>query len=239
MSILSTDFHTHILPGIDDGSKNVSDSVRMIQMEQRQGVERIVLTPHFHAQHINPEIFIQKREAAMQQLQDALFSEPIVPSFILGAEVSYCPGMSKWESLELLTIGDTRCLLIEMPAKEWNERVLSELEAIHYDRGITPIIAHVERCFHPIRLNVLLRRLSQLPVLFQMNCSFLNSKRTRKLALKIISEHNIHILGSDCHSSVWRNPDIDSARNLLIENLDKRTISFLSEFEQMVIQGRL
>ena len=235
--MLSVDFHTHILPGIDDGCRSLDDSVQTIRMEQQQGVNRIFLTPHFRAQHSNPDTFIQKRNSAMDILMDALATEPNIPLLIPGAEVSYCPGMSKWEALDSLTIGDTGCLMIEMPAQSWSERVLSELESIYYERGITPIIAHVERCFHPFFLNMTLRKFTSLPVLFQMNCSFLIERKTRRMALKIIKEHNVHLFGSDCHSSTWRAPNIGAARTILSEHFDADTLSFLSGLEEMVTQG--
>ncbi len=43
------DFHTHILPGIDDGSRNVEMSLRMLAAQREQQVDEIVATPHFYA----------------------------------------------------------------------------------------------------------------------------------------------------------------------------------------------
>ena len=42
-----TDFHSHILPGLDDGSKNVEESVKILKMMAEQGIERVAATPHF------------------------------------------------------------------------------------------------------------------------------------------------------------------------------------------------
>ena len=41
-----TDFHTHILPGMDDGSRSVDESVALLELEAAQGVQRVVLSPH-------------------------------------------------------------------------------------------------------------------------------------------------------------------------------------------------
>ena len=58
-----TDFHSHILPGIDDGSKRVSDSLAMLKILRSQGVERVIFTPHFYA-HRNESVnsFIKRRQ---------------------------------------------------------------------------------------------------------------------------------------------------------------------------------
>ena len=65
------DFHSHILPGIDDGSKDAETSVNMIAEEIRQGVSGIALTPHFYADTDDPETFLEKRARAFDELREA------------------------------------------------------------------------------------------------------------------------------------------------------------------------
>ena len=55
------DFHTHILPGIDDGAKDVSVSAAMLEMEKEQGVNEIVLTPHYYGKFYSPTDFVRRR----------------------------------------------------------------------------------------------------------------------------------------------------------------------------------
>ena len=55
------DFHSHILPGIDDGSKNVEESLQMLRMMAKQGITHVVATPHFYPQHDTPESFLKRR----------------------------------------------------------------------------------------------------------------------------------------------------------------------------------
>ena len=63
-----TDLHTHILPGIDDGSKNVQTSLALLRSEYAQGVEQIALTPHFNFENQTIKEFLQRRNAAARQL---------------------------------------------------------------------------------------------------------------------------------------------------------------------------
>ena len=58
------DFHSHILPDVDDGSRSLEQSLAMLQMEADQGIRRVVATPHFYAQNDIPEKFLRKQEEA-------------------------------------------------------------------------------------------------------------------------------------------------------------------------------
>lgn len=63
------DFHTHILPGIDDGSRNVEMSLRMLAAQREQQVDEIVATPHFYAQKDSVEEFLLRRQRSYEKLK--------------------------------------------------------------------------------------------------------------------------------------------------------------------------
>ena len=64
------DFHSHILPGIDDGSSSMGESVALLHLEAEQGIHHVVTTPHFYPQYESPEVFLQRRDAAEAALQE-------------------------------------------------------------------------------------------------------------------------------------------------------------------------
>ena len=64
MSSQLVDLHCHILPGIDDGAKNLDVSMSLIQKEMEDGVVGIVFTPHFHYERITLDSFVQQRKMA-------------------------------------------------------------------------------------------------------------------------------------------------------------------------------
>ena len=70
-----TDFHTHILPGIDDGSQDLEETRRLLVQEMQQGVTRILATPHFYAGRDTEEHFFRKRERALRSVREALAAE--------------------------------------------------------------------------------------------------------------------------------------------------------------------
>ncbi len=209
----------------------------MVQQELENGVTTILLTPHFNAHDSYPFEFLEKRNAAYDILLDALSHIEVLPKFLLGAEVQFCSGMSQWEQLRQLTIADTGYLLLEMPAGRWDEYTYRELEMIYTEQGITPILAHIERYVGRFDINKILRYLSDLPVLLQVNCSFINEKPTRRTALKLINAQKIHVIGSDCHSSQWRCPCIAETRDLLNTYATKEALNYLSITQNAILCG--
>lgn len=79
------DLHTHILPGMDDGSRDVLESLAMLEASAAQGVGLVAATPHFYAEENSPERFLSRRAEAAQRLRAAL--RPGLPEIRLGAEV--------------------------------------------------------------------------------------------------------------------------------------------------------
>jgi len=207
------DLHSHILPGIDDGSRSLEESLVMLSMEADQGVGVVAATPHFDPRRDSPEAFLDRRNAAAQALTRAMGEDPRLPRILLGAEVRYCPGISQWDALPQLTLEGGKALLLEMPGGPWNEELCQELSRIASERGITPVIAHVERCLRPSGNESIFRTLEELPVLAQANSSFFCNIFTARRAMGMLRAGWIHLLGSDCHSSSRRKPDLIRAVN--------------------------
>ena len=138
------DIHSHILPGIDDGSKNLRMSLGLIDMLIDQGIDTVAATPHFYADRVSVEKFLSRRQRAYESLAEALENTPKAPKILLGAEVAYYSGISSLEGLDSLCIGDSSTLLLEMPLSAWSEYMISEVLNISCS-GITVVIAHIER----------------------------------------------------------------------------------------------
>ena len=109
------DFHSHILPGIDDGSASLEESIALLKMEAKQGIRHVVATPHFYPRYDDPEQFFIRRQEAEYLLRREMEIHPGLPELTVGAEVHFFPGMSHSDILSGLTIGGKECILIEMP----------------------------------------------------------------------------------------------------------------------------
>lgn len=205
------DFHTHVLPAMDDGSRSVEESLQMLRMEAEQGIFHVVATPHFYPQYDNPEQFLRKRTAAEMQLREAMAKETGMPELTVGAEVYFFPGISESDALSQLTIGENGYILLEMPKSPWKDSMYKEVEYIYTRQGITPVIAHVDRYISPFRTYGIPERLAELPCYVQGNASFFLHASTRGMAMRMLRKQQIHLLGSDCHNVAGRPPRLGDA----------------------------
>lgn len=222
-----TDFHSHILPGIDDGSSSVEESINMLHMEAEQGIACVAATPHFYARYDDPELFLQRREDAFRKLQAAMTQHERLPRILLGAEVHYFQGVSDSEVLSRLTIAEKGCILIEMPPAPWTEQMYRELEWIYTKQGLTPVIAHLDRYISPLKTYGIPGRLEELPVLVQANASFFLRRSTAAFALRLLRQGRIHLLGSDCHNMTNRAPNLGPAVQRIVSKLGNTTLEQL------------
>ena len=146
-----TDFHSHVLPGIDDGSRSVAESIAMLQAEAEQGITHVIATPHFYAHRTTPERFLEKRNQAEMRLREEMEKYPGLPRLGVGAEIYFFNGISDCDAINLLTIGGNRCILLEMGDPPWGDSAYREMMQIWQKQGLTPVIAHVDRYIGPWR----------------------------------------------------------------------------------------
>ena len=210
-----TDFHSHILPGLDDGSVDAAQSRHMLIQEAEQLVRRVVATPHFYPHHDDPRRFLEARAASVERLYQLLGAAVGFPKVVLGAEVYFFRGISDSDFLDAMAIGRTNCVMIEMPLAPWPEEYYRELGDIRAKRGLTPVIAHIDRYIRPLRTFSIPERLEELPVLVQANGEFFRNRTTSAMALGMLKRGQIHLLGSDCHNTTSRKPDLgDTVRRI-------------------------
>ena len=237
MSVLSVDFHTHILPGIDDGCSNVDEALQVLRMEYAQGIKIVYLTPHFDANVDFPENFVENRKKSFENLVSAIGEDQELPELVLGAEVRFCPGISLWDQLPQLALGNTKYILIEMPDFAWSDSTHQELMNIYLRHGLIPVLAHIERYFTPLKICAMLRKLKSLPVILQVNCDFIIDKRTRRLAKRLLRNGLVHIIGSDCHSATWRAPNVEYARMVVEGFANEKQIKRIVDNERLIAQS--
>ena len=234
---VAVDFHSHILPGIDDGCDCVDEAIALLQMESDQGVRHVVLTPHFYANHDNLERYLTRRENAERLLREEMKKYTGLPTLHLGAEVHFFTGMSESEQIADLAISSTKHILIEMPHPPWTEKMYRELERIYTKRGLTPIIAHVDRYISRFRTFQIPQRLEKLPVKIQANAEFFLSKNSSSMAMRMLRDGQIHLLGSDCHNATTRKPNVGDAVKWIENRSGKAAIAPILEYEQTVLFG--
>lgn len=223
------DFHTHLLPSMDDGSCTAYESIEMLKALKQQNINIVVVTPHFYSEQNDVQTFLKRREASLAQLQPMLKAEKDVPQIVLGAEVAFFDRLHTLDRLDSLCIGQTNYILVEMPFEKWTRRTYDGLYALIAHSGLIPIIAHIER-YIDIRRDVKqLEQIVKLGVLIQMNSSYVNGFFTKRKACSLFQKGVVHLLGSDCHDMVSRPPTIGKAYAKLEATLG---ISALKKIDQ-------
>lgn len=229
------DFHSHILPGIDDGSRSVQESLEMLRVEAAQGIGHVIATPHFYPRYETPEAFLEKRQLAEEKLLNAMKGAAGLPEVTVGAEVYFFRGISESEWLSQLTIQGKRCILIEMPQSPWTDSMYRELENIRRKRGIIPIVAHIDRYIRPFRTYQIPQQLARLPVLVQANAGFFLNPGTRRMALRLLRADQIQLLGSDCHNLDVRAPRLGPAMELIGERLGPEVLERICAYQETLL----
>ncbi len=231
----AVDFHSHILPGIDDGSKDTEESIAMLQMEQAQGIDCVVATPHFYPQRDQLDRFLERREQAVKRLVEKIGERSELPRLHIGAEVHFFRGIGDCNALSLLTIADGNYIMIEMPQLMWTDEMYRQLERIYTKQKLRPILAHIDRYLSGFRTAKLLKRLEELPVLIQANAEFFLDKRTEAVAMRMLRDGKIHLLGSDCHNLTSRKPNLEEALKKIEKRLGDEAIARINRYEQTVL----
>lgn len=221
------DIHSHILPKMDDGSKSEEESLAMLRMLSDQGVSCVVATPHFYANNESVGTFLKRRTKAYESLRS--ITQEGFPKVVLGAEVRYYEGISHMDNLSELCIQGTDILLLEMFSGKWGTMIIRELIDIVATRKITLVLAHIER-YIQYQQEETLEMLLDNGVLMQMNSSHVNNLFTRRKALNLLRNETVQFLGSDCHDSVNRPPDIGKAATIIKNKLGTDFLNYFVDY---------
>ena len=201
-----TDHHSHILPGIDDGAKNVEMSLEMIRALKQQGVERIVATPHFYAHREDGiDAYLQKRQHAFDTL---MAHSPATENILLGAEVAIERGISELDGIQKLAFEGTNYILLEFPYTSFADWMIEEIENITYNFKLTPIIAHLHRYTDDYSKEQMQSVLS-LGALIQFNNEVFETWGGKRFLKSVISSGHEIVFGSDTHNMKTRKPNFD------------------------------
>lgn len=219
------DFHAHLLPGIDDGSRNREMTAQILAAAEAQGIDTIVATPHFYGDSMTMSGFLQDRERALAETR-ALAGEKHI-QILRGAEVAYFIGISRAEGLDALCLERTNLLLLEMPFRVWTEQDLREVDGL-FRRGYEIILAHPER-FISFRSNrKMLSDILERPVYLQINTGSLLDRKTCRGALRLLRRGDA-LLGSDCHNLTNRPANLQAGRAVVKDKLGE---AYLMELDQ-------
>ena len=231
------DFHSHILPGIDDGSPDVEESLKLVEELKKQRVKTVVASSHYYITERSLHRFLEKRAKAYEQLKERLPQDS--PEILLGAEVLYFRGISRMESLRSLCVEGTNLLLLEMPFGSWSDYMVREVTDLAHTGTVTIMLAHIERYLTRQNAYVWDQFLAD-GIVMQSNADFFLPFLSRRKALRMLEDGRIHVLGSDCHNMKSRPPRMAEASWMIRDHLGKQALRAMEEFgEDLLYETRL
>lgn len=234
------DFHTHILPGIDDGTPDIGESLKLLKILSESGVDAVVLTPHFYRQNETIAQFLKRREKSFAQLCEAAENVPHLPKLILGAEVYFFPSLSSDADFEKLCIDGTDYILLELPFECFYNQLYSNLMKFMNRCNKKIILAHIERYLSfGNTLNDIMRLLESENFICQMNCSSIAKSGIfkRKQLLKMINDGTISVIGTDTHNLSDRPPMYQKAEQLIRKKCGEKTFSDICRISEKILFG--
>ena len=215
------DFHSHILPGIDDGAKDIAMAREMLHAEEQSGVEAIVATPHFYMSEESVDSFLEKREKAYNSIKPD--AERLGIELFKGAEVLFTPSLTDID-IKKLCIGSSSYVMIELPYQKLTENFIRSFKSFvgKVSSEVNIIIAHAERYLNFTDENSLFEILD-LGVTVQVNCSsFKTFSGSKKFINELVAADSLHLIGTDCHNMTSRAPNMDIARKAIEKRFSRQ-----------------
>lgn len=232
------DCHCHILPGIDDGSKDLDMSEKMLDIEKKSGVERIIATPHFYLSEQSVDRFIEKRSEAYEALIPKVSDRNM--ELICGAEVLYTESLID-QDLTKLCIQGTRYMLIELPYIKLSGRFIDSFRSFvgNVFPEIRLILAHAERYLSFTDEQDIIEIMNS-DILVQLNSgSFKPFSPHTKFMYKLLNNDIAHLLGTDCHNTGSRAPNMEIAGKQISKKVAPGCFAHLMHNAERIYNGEI
>ena len=227
------DMHSHCLPAIDDGAKNVNEALMMLEDAYNKGTRKIVLTPHLKAYSDEElEESLKIRNNAYEEIfKAAREKSALIPELIRGFEVHLDTDITNLKGFESLCIEGTKLMLVELPMWHWDKFALDRIESLKA-AGITPVIAHIDRYIgfeRNIEKAIMLEG-----VIYQVNADAFLGYRRMRLIKKLFKLGKNVVAGSDMHNMSTRKNLLKEARKKAIKKNKGYEIMFNTELSSWV-----
>ena len=234
------DFHTHILPNIDDGARNIEETLYLIQEAQKVGFEAIIATSHYMEGYYETDV--SGREIWINAIYQKLKKENFDIKLYLGNEIYLSDNIiSLLEEGQASTINDTSYVLFEMPL---NIEPLNLYNVVYemIQSKLVPILAHPERYTFVQQDPELIYDLIQKGVLMQSNyASILGyyGLKAQIIVKKLLENNMVHFLGSDVHRPNTIYPRMPQILDKLMQIISKEKLEQLTNTNaKLVLQNK-
>ena len=214
------DIHCHILPGVDDGAKNMDIALALIEKEIEAGVETIILTPHFRKEMIEPDM------EDIWNAYDELLYETRYKNIRLYLGCEFHANMEMVETLDndlRPTLADSRYVLTEFAHNSTRAFMKERADALLMS-GYRPIIAHIERYRATRKDFDLIEDLIEMGCEVQVNADAIIGRDglgAQRFCKKLMQEDMLHYVGSDTHNLRGRAPHLGECCEYLKKHMGR------------------
>ena len=235
------DFHNHILPKIDDGSKSLNMSVEMLKKAHAQGITDVVNTVHFqHPKFEGKEISFKLIRNKTSMLQNELKKRRIPIKIHIGAEVFYLPNLLSLKDDPLTTFGNGKYMLIEFQTNYLPDKHRETLFNLKM-KGVTPIIAHPER-YHSVQKDInLVHDWLNAGCIIQVDAGSLlglMGESALKASQVILKQNWCQIIGSDAHDNKKRNFVLNDGLNISKKLIGNVANNYVNSYPKAILEGK-
>ena len=210
------DIHSHILPGMDDGSRSIGQTVRMLEIAVSEGITTMIATPHNMPGKGCPPGRVVRRKVA--ELQRAVEEEGIPLEIVAGTEYYYREEvLDILEDGDAVTLGDSDCVLVEFEPLAERNYIRNALRNI-LSLGYKPVIAHVERYAKVMEDTSVLYDMRKNGILVQVNAMSVtgdNGRQAKKDVRGLLKKGLVDFVGTDAHSDGRRAPFMGKCADVL------------------------
>lgn len=217
------DIHSHILPQIDDGAENFDASMEMLRTAFRDGMEALILTPHYKPGHHNAEP--QKIRMLMEKLEREMEKEGIDLKLYSGNEFYYHDEMfRRLEEKRACTLAGSSYILIEFSPMERFGGIRNGLyEALAH--GWKPVLAHVERYVSILGKPEHVEELVRMGSCIQINAGSVLGKNgfgAKQFVKNLLREDLAHFVATDAHDTGKRKPELSDCEKYISRKYGER-----------------
>lgn len=229
-----TDFHSHIMPYLDDGAADEATALAMLKRSREQGVDTVVSTSHcYPLSGHDIDKFIDQRQRAYEKLMSAAGGQEL-PQIKLGSEVHLTCDLVRLRGIERLCVEGTNHILVEMPARKWTDDLIDYVYKLSIS-GFKPVIAHAERNLGQSK--EMLNNLYMLDVLIQINAESFGIAALRKFIDVMMKQRLIHIVGTDMHNLTTRMPNMDKAQRAIVKRFGTGCWEYVMDNARTILGG--
>ncbi|SKA88648.1 protein-tyrosine phosphatase [Caloramator quimbayensis] len=228
------DIHCHILPLIDDGPDSIETSIEMLKIAKREGIEKIIATPHYYKGVYEGDI--NQINSLTSNLNEISKNLNLNIQILKGQEVFLTRDLLRlFKNGTILTLNSSKYMLIELPfdiLPKYALDIIYELRIM----GIIPVIAHPERYSYVIEKPSTINDFIDEGCLFQINSSSITGDFGREIqrTSQILISHNIcHFIASDAHSNTKRIPSLKKSFDIS-QKINSNIIKNVSNNEEML-----